>query len=80
MASSLFANAYPVYSLNYGARVARIIEALGSISNLDLIGRGGQFFYTHLHDQLRFGKDYIARLSDSADEPAEAPLAIAANS
>ncbi len=74
------ANAYPVYSLNYQARVARIIEALGSISNLDLIGRGGQFFYTHLHDQLRFGKDYIARLSDFSNEPAEEPFAIAANS
>ncbi len=74
------ANAYPVYSLNYQARVARIIEALGSISNLDLIGRGGQFFYTHLHDQLRFGKDYVARLSDAADELPDAPLAIAANS
>jgi protoporphyrinogen oxidase len=57
-------NAYPVYSLNYAARVTQVIEGLSAISNLDLIGRGGQFFYSHLHDQLRFGKDYVARLSE----------------
>jgi len=56
-------NAYPVYSLNYAKRVAQIIEGLGAISNLDLVGRGGQFFYSHLHDQLRFGKDYVAALT-----------------
>ena len=60
-------NAYPVYSLNYSSRVSRIREALGAISNLDLIGRGGQFFYSHLHDQLRFGKDYVSHLRH-ADE------------
>ena len=53
-------NAYPVYSLGYEAQVKRIIDGLSSISNLDLIGRGGQFFYSHLHDQLRMGKDYVA--------------------
>ncbi|HLI82093.1 MAG TPA: FAD-dependent oxidoreductase, partial [Candidatus Binataceae bacterium] len=50
-------NAYPVYSLGYQAQVKRIIESLSAISNLDLMGRGGQFFYSHLHDQLRMGKD-----------------------
>jgi protoporphyrinogen oxidase len=73
-------NAYPVYSLNYQARVAQIIEGLGEISNLDLIGRGGQFFYSHLHDQLRFGKDYVANLPDEADAQTDAPLATAVNS
>jgi protoporphyrinogen oxidase len=58
-------NAYPVYSLNYAARVSQIVDALSAISNLDLIGRGGQFFYSHLHDQLRFGKDYVAGLRES---------------
>ena len=58
-------NAYPVYSLNYAAGVSQIIDALSAISNLDLIGRGGQFFYSHLHDQLRFGKDYVAGLRES---------------
>jgi protoporphyrinogen oxidase len=72
-------NAYPVYSLNYAARVSQIIDALGAISNLDLIGRGGQFFYSHLHDQLRFGKDYVANLPDS-NERLSAPLVAAINS
>jgi protoporphyrinogen oxidase len=57
-------NAYPVYSLDYASRVACITNALGAISNLDLIGRGGRFFYSHLHDQLRFGKDYVAGFSE----------------
>jgi len=58
-------NAYPVYSLNYQAHIARTVEGLGAITNLDLVGRGGQFFYSHLHDQLRFGKDYVANLGES---------------
>jgi protoporphyrinogen oxidase len=58
-------NAYPVYSLDYVARRDVIIAGLASIANLDLVGRGGQFFYSHLHDQLRFGKDYVAKLAES---------------
>jgi protoporphyrinogen oxidase len=72
------ANAYPVYSLGYEKPVARIIKGLSTITNLDLIGRGGQFFYSHLHDQLRFGKDYVANLADAEDFGAEFPDAVAA--
>jgi protoporphyrinogen oxidase len=68
-------NAYPVYSLNYASRVAQITDALGAISNLDLIGRGGQFFYSHLHDQLRFGKDYVAGLMEADEHRPTAALA-----
>jgi protoporphyrinogen oxidase len=67
-------NAYPVYSLDYAARRDVIIEGLAAISNLDLVGRGGQFFYSHLHDQLRFGKDYVANLMRSDAPGAEAGL------
>lgn len=67
-------NAYPVYSLNYADQVARTIEGLASIANLDLIGRGGQFFYSHLHDQLRFGKDYVAALAESDEHRRDADL------
>jgi protoporphyrinogen oxidase len=56
------ANAYPVYTLNYAGRVAIIRDALAPIDNLDTIGRAGLFHYSHLHDQLRFGKDYVAEL------------------
>lgn len=55
--------AYPVYSLGYEREVAAIVEGLSSIANLDLIGRAGSFFYSHLHDQLRMGKDYVGALA-----------------
>jgi protoporphyrinogen oxidase len=55
-------NAYPVYSLDYAERVKLIIDALAKYKNLDLVGRNGLFFYSHLHDQMRFGKDYVAKL------------------
>ncbi|HSU90158.1 MAG TPA: FAD-dependent oxidoreductase, partial [Sporolactobacillaceae bacterium] len=56
------ANAYPVYTRDYAARVSVIRDALEPIVNLDTIGRAGLFRYSHLHDQLRFGKDYVAQL------------------
>jgi len=56
-------NAYPVYSLDYAEKVGRITDALSEIKNLDLAGRNGLFYYSHLHDQMRFGKDYVASLS-----------------
>ena len=37
-------------------------EAISKISNLDTIGRAGSFYYSHLHDQLRLAKDYVAAL------------------
>jgi protoporphyrinogen oxidase len=59
-------NAYPVYTNDYAANVAVIGGALTAISNLETIGRAGRFVYSHLHDQLRFAKDYVAELSASA--------------
>jgi protoporphyrinogen oxidase len=58
----LLRNAYPVYTLDYADEVRTVREALKKIENLDLLGRGGLFFYSHLHDQLRFGKDYVNSL------------------
>jgi len=60
------ANAYPVYSLDCARAVPVILEALRAITNLDTVGRGGRFFYSHLHDQLRFGRDHVARLVTGA--------------
>ncbi len=56
------ANAYPVYALDYRHHMERMLHALSAIGNLDTLGRGGQFFYSHLHDQIGFGRDYVARL------------------
>jgi protoporphyrinogen oxidase len=55
-------NAYPVYAINYAKDVRVIQDSLESIENLETLGRAGQFVYSHLHDQLRFGKDCVRRL------------------
>jgi protoporphyrinogen oxidase len=52
-------NAYPVCSLDYADAVQTIRDAVGGIDNLDLLGRNGRFWYSHLHDQLRLAKDYV---------------------
>lgn len=66
------ANAYPVYALNYADRVKRILDAMSEITNLEMLGRGGNFFYSHLHDQLRFGKDLIARFCAAGETELQA--------
>lgn len=61
----LIANAYPVYTNDYARDVRVIREALARIVNLETIGRAGRFVYSHLHDQLRFGKDYVQKVTGS---------------
>ena len=56
-------NAYPVYARDYAGDVAVIREALGRFANLDTLGRAGGFVYSHLHDQLRFGRDCVRALT-----------------
>jgi len=64
-------NAYPVYASGYEARVHVIRSALGPIANLDTLGRGALFVYSHLHDQLRFARDYVeARVEAPRDRVA----------
>jgi protoporphyrinogen oxidase len=78
----LLANAYPVYTRSYAREVRVVRDALARIANLDVIGRAGLFFYSHLHDQLRFGKDYVEAFSrserGSEDEPGATAYPIAA--
>ncbi len=57
-------NAYPVYTAGYARDVRIVRDGLAAIVNLETIGRAGRFVYSHLHDQLRFGKDYVGRLTD----------------
>jgi protoporphyrinogen oxidase len=64
------ANAYPVYSRGYADHVSTIRAALAPIGNLDTLGRAGQFVYSHLHDQLRYAKDYVRALTQAGDAPA----------
>ena len=58
--------AYPVYSLGYRREVSTITNCLAAITNLDMLGRAGSFYYSHLHDQLRLSKNYVDAL-ESAD-------------
>lgn len=53
-------NAYPVYCLAYEENVRKVLTGLQRIQNLDLLGRNGLFYYSHLHDQLRSARDYVA--------------------
>lgn len=54
------ANAYPVYGLGYEREVAAMLSGVAQIGNLDPLGRGGRFFYSHLHDQMRAARDWVA--------------------
>lgn len=58
-------NAYPCYSLDFEESVQAILNALDSFKNLTLLGRNGLFYYSHLHHQLRFGKDYTEQLVEN---------------
>jgi len=59
----LLPNAYPVGTLDSADSVRTIRDALGALVNVDLLGRGGRFWYSHLHDQLRLAKDYVRSLA-----------------
>jgi protoporphyrinogen oxidase len=54
--------AYPVYSLDYHRWVSVIRRKLAAIRNLHMTGRNGLFYYSHLHDQLRLAKQFVAGL------------------
>ncbi len=60
----LLPNAYPVYALGYAEWLRRLDDALTSFDNLDVLGRAGLFFYSHLHDQLRLAKNYVRTLGE----------------
>ncbi len=59
-------HAYPVYSLDYRERLSSVDAALARFTNLDRLGRGGRFWYSHLHDQLRAARDYVGSFSSVA--------------
>jgi len=58
-------NAYPVCTSDYARDAGVIREALRSVANLETLGRAGRFVYSHLHDQLRFGKECVRAIVDS---------------
>lgn len=54
--------AYPVLEEGIRGRVQRIMDALSRFENLTILGRNGEFRYTHTHDMLRAGHDAVAAL------------------
>lgn len=58
----LLPDAYPVYSLDSVSRVQVILESIRKSVRVDTLGRNGLFHYSHLHDQMRMGKDYMQEL------------------
>ena len=78
-------NAYPVYAHGYEREVATVRAALERVDNLDTLGRAGRFVYSHLHDQLRYGRDYVDSLVSSSgridvESDASRAVALAAHS
>jgi hypothetical protein len=61
-----------VYALDWSRTAAEATAGLRGLRNLDLLGRGGLFFYSHLHDQLRLGKEYVRDLVATAPESQDA--------
>jgi protoporphyrinogen oxidase len=47
--------AYPVYARDYREHSATVLRHLGRLGNLETIGRGGSFFYGHVHDFISAG-------------------------
>lgn len=51
--------AYPILEAAHEEHLGRIRAYLGGFSNLWLSGRNAEFRYSHLHDQLRSGKEIV---------------------
>jgi protoporphyrinogen oxidase len=54
--------AYPVYACDYQAAAQAVLDHLRGFSNLATLGRGGGFFYGHVHDFIAEGLATAARL------------------
>jgi protoporphyrinogen oxidase len=62
-------NAYPVLEAGIQAVVGRILDATSQFENLTILGRNGEFRYTHTHDMLRLGHDAVAALVQEQNQP-----------
>jgi protoporphyrinogen oxidase len=55
--------AYPVVEVGVETSVEEVLAWISRLGNLRTAGRVGSFAYTHLHDQLRAGRDLVAELT-----------------
>ena len=67
-------NAYPVYSKDYKRLSQVVLRHLSTLRNLQTIGRGGSFFYGHVHDFVSDGFEaaqavhsYLNAIESTAD-------------
>jgi protoporphyrinogen oxidase len=61
--------AYPVLELGYETTFGVLNEYLAGFANLNLAGRNSLFAYTHLHDQMKAGRELIDRYGKDHAEP-----------
>jgi protoporphyrinogen oxidase len=59
-------SAYPVLEKSSIYERQRVFHHLAEFANLSLTGRSGLFLYTHIHDQLRRGREIVAHLADGS--------------
>lgn len=64
--------AYPVYAQDYRERSGEVLRHLAGFENLETIGRGGSFFYGHVHDFISAGASAAERVG-SQPVPAVLP-------
>ncbi|MCB1278758.1 MAG: FAD-dependent oxidoreductase [Prosthecobacter sp.] len=62
-------NAYPVLEAGIQDVVKRILDATSRFENLTILGRNGEFRYTHTHDMLRLGHDAVEALMQEQNRP-----------
>jgi protoporphyrinogen oxidase len=58
-------DAYPVLEVGFREALDPVLSWLAKLQNLSLSGRGGLFAYSHVHNQLRVGKDIVRQVSEA---------------
>lgn len=64
--SRALSHAYPVLERGTPERAERLLDALGFLDNLHLIGRSATFRYTHLHDLFGDARSLVQQLRRKA--------------
>ena len=58
-------NAYPVYFKEYEVISEIVLSYLRRFENFCTLGRGGSYFYGHLHDFVSNGFEVVSSVNDS---------------
>jgi protoporphyrinogen oxidase len=67
-------SAYPIIEKTSVKERLQVHHYLEGFSNLSLTGRNGLFLYTHIHDQMKQGKEIIERFMNAANQRTDAPV------